>query len=340
MATRSDRARRLAISLLSTLVVASCDPYHRFSAGDDSLGPVNPAAFPPANLGARGDRTRAGVGTFVGTAAFVAGTPAAYFAYPVPPALLAADPLALSALAMPVAYDFDGACQPPARYAYDQRRDEVRLDQQGSIFTALPQASYLPGVAASSTYVPIVMHAAVSAAGLSCQKLKSATALARAGLAAPPDGKHLAWLIIDPAAGVYLPDHKPDDPGLGLQSWGWFNRYLVAYLDGGEVPVDAGEIVTQKLYYPRSLVSVTRAGPDGAPMTTMAAGRLGAGYDVLAARRGDAGYSPLCRVFTYDTTMPTDVAALPRDAQMIEGSPLKDSLQPATPPFVYCLQVR
>ena len=51
----------------------------------------------------------------------------------------------------------------------------------------------------------------------------------------------MAWLIIDPAAAVYK---FTDDPqrlrGLELQKWGWFNRYLLAYLDGGYIPTMPG----------------------------------------------------------------------------------------------------
>jgi hypothetical protein len=88
------------------------------------------------------------------------------------------------------------------------------------------------------------------------------------------------------------------------------------------------------------MVTTTRPGPDGMPMTTMSPGRLGAGYDVLQARRDDLAYSPLCQVLTYDTTTPMDPAALPKDAAAIEATFPKESLLPASPPFVYCLQVR
>jgi hypothetical protein len=343
MATPSGLARRLATSLICAVLAAACDPYQRFGKNDDSLGPVDPAAFPPANLGTRGDRSRAGAGTFTQLGAFSGGMPAAYFSYPLPAALLAGDPLQVGAA--PIAYAFDEMCQPPAGYAFDQRRDEVRLDRQGSIFTALPHATYAPGVPVSSSYVPLVARAPISAAGRPCQKLKSEAAvkqaMKQAGLSAAPDGTFLAWLIIDPAAGVYAPGKSPaNDPGLGLQSWGWYNRYLLAYLDGGELPVATGKLVPQKLYYPRSMVTVTAMNPDGgAPATTASPGRLGAGYDVLSARRGEAGYSPLCQVFTYDTGMPTDIGALPRDARLIEATFPADTLQPGSPPFVYCLQV-
>jgi hypothetical protein len=84
---------------------------------------------------------------------------------------------------------------------------------------------------------------------------------------------------------------------------------------------------------------MTKSLPDGTMMTTAAPGRLGAGYDVLQARRGQPGYSPLCQVLTYDAGALKDSAALPRDAQAIEMMFAPETLLPATPAYVYCLQV-
>jgi hypothetical protein len=352
MANPRERPGRIAISLLA---LAACDPYQRFGKGTDSYGPVDPVNFPPANLGARGDRTRAGQGSFTAAAAFVAGDPAAYFAYALPPAAPTSDPLAVAGLGASNAFAFDQKCQAPPNYAWDpahMQTDEARLDQQGSIFTALPQATYVPGMAATSTYVPAVRRIPVSAAGQPCQKLKSADAVMKAGLNGTPDGALLAWLVIDPAAPVYAPGKSAaNDPGIGMQSWGWYNGYLLAYLDGGQFPV-GGDIVTdamgtrivirvrpQKLYYPRSMVTMTRMLPDGTMMTTAAPGKIGAGYDVLQARRGQPGYSPLCQVFTYDAGAPKDASALPHDAAAVETMFPRETLLPATPPYVYCLQV-
>jgi hypothetical protein len=253
------------------------------------------------------------------------------------------------------AFAFDQKCQAPPNYAWDpahMQTDEARLDQQGSIFTALPRATYVAGMAATSTYAPAVQRIPVSAPDQPCQKLKSAEAVMKAGLNTTPDGALLAWLIIDPAAAVFPPGKSAaNDPGIGLQSWGWYNGYLLAYLDGGQFPV-GGDIVTdamgtrivirvrtQKLYYPRSMVTMTRALPDGTMMTTMAPGRIGAGYDVLQARRDQPRYSPLCEVLTYDAGAPKDSSALPRDAEAIEAMFPRASLLPANPPYVYCLQV-
>src|SRR4051812_32533859 len=118
MATPSDRAR-LATSLICAVLAAACDPYQRFGKNDDSLGPVDPASFPQPNLGTHGDRARAGSGAFLQIGAFSGGMAAAYFSYPVPASLLAADPLQVSALTTPVAYAFDQSCLPPAGYTFD-----------------------------------------------------------------------------------------------------------------------------------------------------------------------------------------------------------------------------
>jgi len=351
MARPRARPGRVAILLLAL----ACDPYQRFGKGNESYGPVDPVNFPPANLGARGDRTRAGQGSFTASAAFAGGQPAAYFAYPLPPAGPMSDPLAVAGLGASPAFAFDQKCQAPPNYNWDDpvhmQADEVRQDQQGSIFTALPRATYVAGMAATSTYAPVVQRIPVSAAGQPCQRLKSADAVMKAGLNMAPDGALLAWLIIDPAAAVFPPGKSAaNDPGIGLQSWGWYNGYLLAYLDGGEFPY-GGEIVTdpsgthvvtrlrtQKLYYPRSLVMMTRPLPDGTMMTTAAPGAIGAGYDVLQARRGEPAYSPLCEVLTYDAGATTAPSALPHSAQAIQTM-LGSTLLPATPPYVYCLQV-
>jgi hypothetical protein len=352
MANLRERPGRSALLLLA---LVACDPYERFGRGSESYGPVDPINFPPANLGFRGDRTRAGLGSFTAAGAFVAGMPAAYFAYALPPAPPMGDPLAVVGLGASTAFAFDQKCQAPPNYAWDpvhMQTDEVRLDQQGNVFTALPRANYVAGMVATSAYAPVVRRVPVSAPDLPCQKLKNADAVMKAGLNAAPDGALMAWLVIDPAAAVFAPGKSAaNDPGIGLQSWGWYNGYLLAYLDGGELPY-GGEIVsdamgtrivtrvrTQKLYYPRSMVTTTVMRPDGTMMTTATPGRIGAGYDVLQARRGQPGYSPLCQVLTYDAGAPMDVAALPHDASAIEAMFPAQTLLPANPPYVYCLQM-
>jgi hypothetical protein len=352
----SPEALTRAVFVMTTLT--ACNPYDRFGAGDDGLGPVDPVNFPAANLGTGGNRKQPGVGAFTARRGYAGGNPIEYFSYPLVSAGAGVDPLRLTEDDAPVrstppvyVFGADYQCTPPAGYVPDPRLDEVPRDQQGNIFTALPQATYNPGVASSSTYLPVVSSAPVTAGGLTCQQPKSEEALTRLVGKPTPDGTYLAWLIIDPGAAVYpVGQSVANHPGVGLQLWGWYSRYLLAYLDGGVVPtaettvmegeppanVRVRQMVTQRLYYPRSQV----IGSGDMPM--VAAGRLGAGYDVLGARRGDALYSPLCAVFTYDAGMPLAAAALPRNAADIEAmfNTAAAPLMPAADPYVFCLQVQ
>src|SRR4030095_12552262 len=86
--------------------------------------------------------------------------------------------------------------------------------RQGNIFTDLPKATYNPGVAAATTYVPVVAEAGVSSGGRICQDLKSEKGLstARGGKLPATSGKYLAWLVIDPAASVL--GHRPEEQTL------------------------------------------------------------------------------------------------------------------------------
>jgi hypothetical protein len=365
------RVQALLAVLLAGALGASCNPYDRFGKGDDHLGPVNPVNFPAANLGTGGNRMQAGRGVFVEAPAFVAGNTVGYFAYPFPAAvLMSADPLRLavgdmptSTLARPPAVVFDPAdaapfpaaypCQGPgADYRYDPYVDDVPRNEQGPVFTALPSASYTAGVASTTSYVPLVTQLAVSSAGTPCQRWKSETQIDEAvmtmKLPEPAGDRLLAWLIIDPGAGVYPFDMGPDSdhPGIGLQHWGWYNRYLLAYIDGGYVPTVQVDVMggtmampttmrvtrirPQRLFYPRSMVMRANG------MT--AAGARGQGYDVLEGARGTDAYSPVCQVITYDAGMPMAAAALPKDAAAIQAM-YGMTFMPAATPYIFCLQV-
>lgn len=360
------------VALLSTALVGSglsagCDPYDRYGKGDDSLGPVDPVNFPPANLGVQsdgtpGNRRMSGIGAFTATAAYVGGATVSYFSYPIATPT-AADPLRLLEDDAPNpevptsdVYVFDPAytCTSPAGYKPDKRLDEVPLNEQGNIFTALPTATYTPERGPRSRYIPVVSEIALpaSTAGMSCQQPKSPEILERlTGVKEAdrvPSGRYLAYLAIDPGAAVFpVGKDASSHPGVGIQSWGWFNRYLLAYIDGGVVPTaDAmvmegtppaakkiKRMVTQKLYYPRSMVTDA--------MGMAAPGQLGAGYDTMTAKRGDAGYSPLCEVFTYDAGAAMTVEKLPKNAADIEANfnTMTAPLMADTPPYVFCLQV-
>src|SRR5262249_275046 len=133
-------------------------------------------------------------------------------------------------------------------------------------------------------------------------------------------------------------------------------QYVVAYIDGGYVPVEDGPRVagaptkrmrTQRLYYPRSDVILTGA-------TQSSPGALGQGYDVLQGDRfaDSAAYSPVCEVWTY--ALPSDTAQdqLPKDEATIIAL-ANSTLEPARqqqsssaftpspnvlPRYVFCLQ--
>jgi hypothetical protein len=363
-----------ALLLVGTILGCGQDPYQDLRNENVGLGAVDPVTFPAANLGDSGNRMQAGAGTFVETHAFVGGQDVGYFPYPVnTPAMR--DPLRVidsngkpyPYVATPTAYAFDAAdnapvpntnkCAPPAGYKPDKRLDPLPgwYMRQGNIFTDLPKATYNPGVASATAYVPVVAETRVSSSGTTCQDLKSEKGLtaAHGGTLPKPSGKYLAWLIIDPAASVFAFDDMDQTPktSIVLQKWGWYNRYLVAYLDGGYVPavptqinvgtmampqmVTVTRMVPQKLYYPRE-ISVT----DPMTMMTMTVpGKRGDGYDVLAFKRGIDGYSPICEVVTYATPMPLPMEMLPKDAAAIDPA-FTMTFMPGSPHYVYCLQVR
>jgi hypothetical protein len=331
------------------LFSSGCNPYERRS-GEYDAGPDDPSKFPAAYLGAGGD-AKLGGGVFAASAAFVDGNPVGYYPFPFSNAqLAAADPLALgAAFATPPAYVFDPAasdpfpttarCTPPAKYVYDPQRDGIHYDQEGNVFTALP---------ADASYVPLVAEVPVTSNGEPCQSIKSSDTLVQSPLvvvplqpppkgsaadALPsgvPDGKLVAWALVDPSATVLFPDGSVDKQTfLGPQKFGWYNHYLTQYLDGGYVPTMGGELVTQTLYVP-TLVPGTDM--SGAPAPTPTMGAPGSGYDVLQAARGTAGYSPICRVMTF---VPADPMNPPTSEAAIDMT----TVMPAPTPFLYCLQV-
>jgi hypothetical protein len=333
------------------LFLFACTPYNRFS-GEFNAGPVDPSKFPPAYLGSGGDPKLAG-GTFTPNTAFVAGTKVNYYVFPLGSGQASAkDPLATSNFAPPLAYVFDPAandpnaspqrCVAPANYNWTncpqddpdhctQRTDAVRMDQQGNLFTALPS---------SAAYVPIVAEVPVTSAGEACQSIKTTDTLiasnqvsvkSQVPKGAPSgtkpvgvrDGKLIAWAIIDPSAIV-----NPTDPvtGLGPQEYGWYQHYLVVYIDGGYVPVNGGDLVAQNLYVPNHYLGTDA---NGNPAVVASGGTPGTGFDVLQATRGSAGYSPVCHIFTFDG----DPKNLPTDATKIENA--TDTMT-----FTYCFQTK
>jgi hypothetical protein len=166
-------------------------------------------------------------------------------------------------------------------------------------------------------------------------------------LVSVPDSTYHAYAVIEPSAAVYrytsTSTNRDPKTGLGIQKWGWYGQYLLAYLDGGQVPTEQvtatdGKVqlrmTAQKLYYPRSQVS-------GKAVT------LGQGYDVVEAKRGEPGYSPICQVFTYDAGNSLTADQLPRSAAEVValyGATLQAPTRrvgdksPVGDAYVYCLQ--
>lgn len=349
--------RRLAVGVwLAATAASGCNPYDQRS-GEYIAGAADPVSYPPAYVGAGGDRTRPGRGTFTELRAFAGGNAIGYYSFPfsttqlpatpstanpVSPLRLADNGMPYAKVPTPTTYVFDPAapCAAPSSYSYDPQRDDVRYDQQGPIFTALPSATYAAGALPTWSYVPVVAEALVGAPGQACQAVKSeATLKASAfGANAVPDGHYLAYAIIDVAAPVYrVGETAATSSGVGVQKLGWLNHYIVAYLDGGEVPTEAEpmdptktQMHAQKLYYPRSMVMKG---------SSTVAGGIGFGYDVLEHARGEDGYSPVCQVFTYDTGVATAVEMLPQDAATITAM-YGSTLKPATVPYIFCLQVQ
>lgn len=336
----------LALALTGVLGAAACNPYERL-VGDYNAGAVDPIKFLAPYLGAGGSAKMPGGGVFQYSAGTVRGAKVAYYALPLAGSQAnRADPLDLEAANAPIAYSFDpdplhpqndsDKCTKAEGYTYDRYRDAVRFDRQGNIFVKLP---------VDSSYVPIVQEVQVASKTNPCQDIKSEDNLITRGdiavdLAPPPEeivdgkpsgrpsGRFLLWALIDPAADVQLPDMKLDPvTGLGPQRWGWFQRYMVAYLDGGVIPTQVASpggklrMATQNLYFPTTVRD---------DMGMDQAGDMGMGLDILEFKRGEDGYSPVCKVLSFDpkdTTMPeTSVAE-------IDPATIKD-----TGTYVYCIQ--
>lgn len=259
-------------------------------------------------------------------------------------------------------------CQKPEGYVFDQQRDAVRYDRQGNIFTALPIDSTTPG---STTYVPIINEVAVTSNGNPCQDIKSEATLVKRSdvsldLIPPPEGVvdalptgkpgilFRAFAIIDPAAEVTTPkpmgggNGAPEECGpetdaickqfhmlgIGPQRWGWFKQYLLAYLDGGNIPLQVinppgkQRVATQNLYVPTSALFWN---PETKQFEEKGVPGPGVGPDVFEYRRGEAGYSPICRIWTFDPVDVNDPTKLEKKASDVQSP--KD-----TGKYTYCLQ--
>lgn len=285
---------------------------------------------------------------------------------------------------VPLAYSFTNptGCNVPEGYQYDSFKEAFPQTEQWNVLTFLPDryASFPFGALPTWSYRPVVAEVSVTAKDLPCQSVKSERTLLTAAdeadvdmrrAAAEPDGtkfgdpepdRYLAWAVIDPGAAVVRVGEEVDTfsggkvTGTSVQKYGWFGQFIVAYIDGGPIPVEDGPPVQdkptkrmrpQRIYYPRSQVIPTGS-------ETPAAGALGQGYDVLQANRFEDGaaYSPVCEVWTYALSAPTEQAELPQDEAAIIAA-AGSTLEPArttqsttaytpaaalVPRYVFCLQ--
>lgn len=140
-------------------------------------------------------------------------------------------------------YVFDGPCQAPDNYAFDERYDLFRGDRQYPIFQDLPEVLATnggrPGRLTPANYSAIVevVHVQLPS-GFPCQSVKrwktvtDRTAAKTPGdlalAAAPTTKEYRLLLIVDPVLTT---------PPLPVQL-GWFDQLLVPYIDMGPVPVD------------------------------------------------------------------------------------------------------
>lgn len=301
---------------------------------------------------------------------------------------------------VPLVYNFDSPggpdplassakCTPPAGYTPNAYHDAFPRNEQWNVFDFPPDrfTTFPFGGLPTWSYRPVVAEVAVTTEHLGCQDVKSERTLLdlaeRGSLqldrmpAQPdgtrpgkPDGRYLAWALIDPGAAVVRVGETVDVfqggkvSGTSIQKYGWYAQFIVAYIDGGYIPVEDGPMIAgaptqrmrpQRLYYPRSPVI---DGDSAAP------GALAHGYDVLEADRfqDPDAYSPVCEVWTYALPAPTAVADLPKDEATILAM-AGDTLEPArtqqssssfrpdggggppvaraaaiVPPYIFCLQ--
>lgn len=278
-------------------------------------------------------------------------------------------------------------CSAPANYTQNKFLEGVPLNEQWNIFTFLPDrfTTFPIGALPTWSYRPVVAEVPVQTVNLACQSVKSERTLlknvpgsvniplgepekdAKIGRLGKPDGKFLAWALIDPGSGVYRVGTENDVfaggsiSGTSVQRYGWYGQFIVAYIDGGYIPTEDGPIVagapttrmrTQRLYYPRSLVYKDGANPQSAKP-----GTFGAGYDVLQGDRfgNNEAYSPVCELWTYSMPGggPTAYSDLPQDEATILTlanstlEPARTAPQAATqytaspvvvPQYIFCLQ--
>ena len=277
-------------------------------------------------------------------------------------------------------------CHSPAGYVYNSFLEAFPQTEQWNVFTFLPDryTTYGFGTLPAWSYRPIVAEVPVTTGNYTCQTAKSERTVLEQndqgtlgvplgppeadktlGSLGKANGKFLAWAIIDPGSAVLRVGTKSDGLsggthfGTTVQKYGWYGQFIVAYIDGGYIPTEAGPTVagapttrmrTQRLYYPRSFVYT-----DGKDPSTASAGTFGAGYDVMQGSRfasDPSSYSPVCELWTYSLPTTTAISQLPKDENTILAL-ANSTLEPArtsqsttaytpsttiVPKYVFCLE--
>jgi hypothetical protein len=347
--------------LLSLWLLSACNPYEGFGGNNFYAGPIDSTNFPAVYQGNMMPG-KPNTGTFTAASGFANGNMVQFYTFP-SAAVNGTDPTVLvdTTAAVPIsvlpAYVFDPAppspfpaadrCVAPPGYVFNLQVDSYPLNIQSNIFVQSPDGNVedpatftiSPGTV---PYVPVVQEVPVTSMGENCQSYQNQAVLLGNGnnVAVPedplgnpvPDGKFLAWAIIDPGADVN-PMNMVDFFGPG-EHFGWYHHFLVAYLDGGYIPTTttttaAGSKITantQKIYVPTMV-------PGGTMPNTMP----GSGFDVFDAGRADAGYSPLCDVvnFVPSAAQLASAATMPTSAAQIPAAAQTDTMT-----LIYCLLVQ
>lgn len=301
---RTGRTLEMALAL-SLAALPACNPYQNFD-GEYFAGAIDATTFAAPYLGELSGPPDQSGGVIAASTGWVGGSEVLFYVFPFNDAQNGqSDPLALAEVPTPKAFVFDPAqgdpfgtpkCVAPKNYVHDQRTEAWRLDEQGVVFESTPS---------DPDYIPVVAQVPVASNGIKCQDTKSKKNLYERkdvtfDKESDGDGKFAAFAMVDPGADV-----QPNlANGLGPIHIGWYNHYLVTFLDGGYIPTEDvpgtdmtdpyTKMVAQTIYTPTAI-----PGMDDDMNVVPVPGSLGSGYDLLDAARGEAGYSPVCHVLAY-----------------------------------------
>jgi hypothetical protein len=339
-------AKFLALAALfsgfSGALGSGCNPYRNFD-GEYFAGAIDATNFAEAYLGELPGPAEQGGGVIAGQLMWINGAQSVHYIFPFTDGQLAqVDPLGLDPGLAPApnAYVFDPEagnafatpkCKGPEGYVHDQRTEAWRADEQGVIFSTVPSAA---------GYIPVVAQVPVSSNGTGCQSIKSKQHLLEredVTMPADSDGQFLAFAIVDPGADV-----TPNlSNGLGPVHIGWFNHYLVTFLDGGYVPTETvpGTSMTDPYtrMTPQSIYTPTAIpGMDDMMNPVPVRGGLGTGWDIVTAARGETDYSPVCHVFSYVPDDPMSPKTSVADLSPTEVA--STGAADADLGYVFCLQ--